>query len=870
MTINNPTEGTKHDLFALGRKAAPIILTLALFAFGIYALYHLLKPVKAADVIAQVHATPWGTLLAALAATAASYAALIGYDWAALKSLDKKVPLRSIAVGGFLGYSFGNTIGISVLSGGAVRYRVYSAFGLSLFEIASVSTFAALAFGFGITVIGLASLAIHPHALANVLPLAPGSLRLWAGIAAVAVTAFLVMLSLSGKSLRLGRFELSAPTPGILFSQLAFTLIDTSMAALTLYVLLPGLRPDFLTFLPIFAAASMTGVLSHVPGGVGVFETVIIAALPKGVPLDQVAAALLLYRLIYYLIPFGLALIFVAVNEARLAGGFITRLFGDVPDPLRPVLKAASGAAPTLIGLTAFGIGAYLVLIALMPSVRPEDIDPDDLLAAILLEGGVLLSAVLGVLLLILSQGLVRRISGAFWLTLVTLAVASGVSLLNKFDLESVALLLGTAAVLWPFRGSFHRSAKLTRSVLSPGWFALAGAIAVSAAAVFFFMHETTPYSTSLWIEFSEGANTSRALRAGLAGSTFLLFATVWLAIQPAVSHTKMPDRASLMKAEAIIARQNDPKSCLALTGDKELFFNDTEDAFLMYAVQGNTWVAYSDPIGPQEAIEPLVWSFWEEAYDNAAHPVMFEVSEAYLPLWIEMGYSLHKIGEEAVIRLQDFSLAGGHFKSMRAAHNRALKDGVELVINQPPHSAAFIETLRSISDAWLEDKVGGEKGFSLGRFSEAYLQHFAIATVRRDGQILAFANILRPGDGSHVSIDMMRYPPEVASGLMEFLFIELIEQSRAAGAEEFSLSLAPLSGIEARKGSRLWNRFGAIMYRHGRSFYNFEGLRAFKQKFHPEWQPRYVAVPPGVSPISALKDVTFLISGGAGKLLWK
>ena len=291
-----------------------------LFVLGVYALYHLLKPVKAADVIAQVRMTPWWTLLSALLATAAGYVALIGYDWSALRSLGKKVPANAIAVGGFLGYSFGNTIGVSVISGGAVRYRVYSAFGLSLFEIASVSTFAALAFGFGITVIGLAALAIHPYALVNILPIAPDSLRVWAGVAAVAVVLFLLLMSLNGKSLRLGKFELSAPTPGVLFSQLAFTLIDTSMAALTLYVLLPGARPDFLTFLPVFAAASMAGVLSHVPGGVGVFETIIIAALPKGVPLDQIAAALLLYRLIYYLIPFALALAFVAINEARFAG----------------------------------------------------------------------------------------------------------------------------------------------------------------------------------------------------------------------------------------------------------------------------------------------------------------------------------------------------------------------------------------------------------------------------------------------------------------------------------------------------------------------------------------------------------------------
>lgn len=852
------------------RHVLPLLLGLGLFALGVYALYHLLKPVRAADVIAQVRATPWTTLLAAFAATAAGYAALIGYDWSALRYLGKKVPLRIVAVGGFLGYSFGNTIGISIISGGAVRYRIYSAFGLNAFEVASVSTFVALAFGFGVTVIGLGALALHPHALDGVLPFAPGTIRLWAGIATIALVGLLTWLSVTGATLRIRKTEISAPSPGILFGQLAFTLIDTAMAALTLHVLLPAGAPDFLTFLAIFAAAAMAGVLSHVPGGVGVFESVVIAAMPAGVPLDQVAAALLLYRIIYYLVPFALALGLVAVGEARLAGGLAARLLGEVSEPLKPIMRSAIAAAPALVGITAFGLGAYLLLIALVPSVQPDEIDPNDLLAAILLEGGALLSAILGVLLLILSQGLARRISGAFWLTEAALLAGAAASLLNGLDLESAALLFGAACVLWPFRGEFYRSAKLTHGVLTPGWFVLVAGIAFSAAALFFFMHEATPWSNSLWTEFAGDANTPRALRAGLAASAVLLIATVWLAIQPARVHTRLPDASALDKARRIVFAQNDPGACLALSGDKALFFNDAGTAFIMYGVRGKSWVAYADPVGPADAIEDLAWAFWDEAYENAARPILYEVSERHLPLWIEMGFSLHKIGEEAVVNLPGWSLSGGRFKKMRAAHNKALKQGLEFAILSPPHDDALIAELKAISDAWLGDKVGREKGFSVGRFDPAYLQNFPIAVVRRAGRMLAFANLLAPGDGSCVSVDLMRYLPDEASGMMEFLFIELMDHYRDAGAREFSLGMAPLAGIEARRGARLWNRFGAILFRHGGAFYNFEGLRAFKDKFGPEWRPRFVAVPPGMTPLAALRDAALLIAGGARGIIGK
>ncbi|MEC3863388.1 lysylphosphatidylglycerol synthase domain-containing protein, partial [Mesobacterium sp. TK19101] len=501
------------------KHVLPIAIGLGLFALGVYALYHLLKPVNPADVMAQVRATPWSTLAIAFGATTAGYVALIGYDWSALRYLGKRVPPRVIAMGGFLGYSFGNTIGISVISGGAVRYRIYSAFGLNAFEVASVSAFVSLAFGLGITAIGLLALAIHPYALDGVVPVSTSVVRLWAGAGAIGMIGVLTWLSVSGKTLRIRNTELSAPSPGILYGQLGFTFVDTAMAALTLYILLPAGAPDFITFFAVFAAASMAGVASHVPGGVGVFESVIIAAIPAGAPLDQVAAALLLYRIIYYLVPFALALAFVALNEARLAGGLVTRLLGEVPEPMRPVLSSAVTAAPALSGVVAFAVGTYLTLMALVPSVRPEDTDPHDLLAAILLEGGAVLSAVLGVLLLILSQGLARRISGAFWLTQAALLLGSLASLLNGVDFEGALLLGGASVVLWPFRKAFYRSAKVTRGVLSPGWLVLVAALAISAAAVFFFMHESTPYSNALWTQFSAADNTARALRAGLIAS---------------------------------------------------------------------------------------------------------------------------------------------------------------------------------------------------------------------------------------------------------------------------------------------------------------------------------------------------------------
>jgi len=356
------------------RALLPLVFGLGLFALGIYALVHVLRSANPRDIAGQMRAMPWTTLASAFGATCLGYLALIGYDWSAMRYLGKKIPARIIAIGGFLGYSFGNTIGLSVLSGGAVRYRIYSAFGLTVFEVAAVSTFVSLAFGVGVTIIGLGALALHPDALSGLLPWPTVTTRVIAGAVCLGTLSTLAWLSVSGKVLKIRSLVVAAPSPGIVFGQLAFTLADTVCAALTLYVLLPAGAPDFVTFLAVFAAAVMAGVASHVPGGVGVFESVIIASMPAAVPLDQLVAAVLLYRIIYYLVPFALALAFVALNEARLAGGVVARLMGDVSDDMQPVLRTVLPMSSPPAGPLARG--TYLPLMAFVPAVRPEDADP--------------------------------------------------------------------------------------------------------------------------------------------------------------------------------------------------------------------------------------------------------------------------------------------------------------------------------------------------------------------------------------------------------------------------------------------------------------------------------------------------------------
>jgi phosphatidylglycerol lysyltransferase len=844
---------------------------LVLFGLGIYALSRLMQSVDPAAVMAQIRATSPMALMLAAGATAVGYAALIGYDALALHFIGKPLPARIVALGGFLGYAFGNTIGVSVISGGAVRYRIYSAFGLSAFEVAAVSGYIAAALGTGLTLIGLASLAVHPGVVSQLVNLSPPTVRAGALIILLVSVALIVFLSAGDRRLTLWRFDLRLPPLRSLAAQLAITMLDVVAASFTLWILMPAGSPDFASFIAIYAVATMVGVLAHVPGGIGVFETVVIGTLPAGVSVSEAAAALVLFRVIYYLVPFAAGFAIVSINEARLAGRISNRMGGRIPAVSRPAIEALHGLAPSLAAFVTFAFGVYLLLISLVPSVRNDALEDGDMFATLLIEGGTLLSAMIGVVLLILSHGLARRIRAAFVLTLVALALGALAALLNEVDIETAALLLAGALLLSPFAGGFPRQAKLTEGVFSISWFAVIFALVIAALAFFFFLHRATPYSNDLWTEIAHGANTPRALRAGLFASALLLVFAVFTALRPVRRKPVAANEpGALERVGAILRTAGAPHGCLAFSGDKQFLFSENGDAFLMYAVQRSRWIAYGDPLGAPAAFSELCWDFVDLARRANGQPVFYEVGPDNLPVFVELGFGLHKIGEEAVVRLADFSLAGADFKSLRAAHHKRKREGLTLTLAQPPHSPALLEQLGTVSESWLDGKAGREKGFSVGRFDPAYLNNFAIALVLREGRIIAFANILTPGDGQHVAIDLMRYLPEEASGMMEFLFLSLIEHFRDAGAKEFSLGVAPLSGLSSRSVERMWNRFGRFIFRHGGAFYNFEGLRAFKQKFHPDWRPRYIAVPPGLSPTRAMADIALLIAGGPRGLIGK
>ncbi|MFT4012209.1 MAG: bifunctional lysylphosphatidylglycerol flippase/synthetase MprF [Paracoccus sp. (in: a-proteobacteria)] len=861
-----PRQTEPEPRTALWRQFLPYVAAFVLFGAGLYALNRLLAPVNVHEVALHIRATPWHVTALALATTVLGYLFLAAYDWSALRHIGKPLPLPVAMTGGLMAYAFGNTIGLSAISGAAVRWRVYSGLGLDGYDIAAISTFTAASFGIAASLIGFTALAIHPSALGPILPLPDGTVRLLAILAVLAVMLPLLWAAITRRELRIGRFRLHAPTLGVLGTQLVICLGDIVFSAATLYILLPSPEIGFPTFLAVFAAALMAGVLSHVPGGVGVFESVIIAAMPQGTPIDKVAAGLLLYRLIYYLVPFALALVLLAAYEGwRILGRGRATVIGRTLGTLEPALRAITPIAPLLLAVMVFGSGLWMSVSAVLPPMTETSELAESFFPLAFVEGSVMLSSALGAGLIVLSLGVVRRSLGAFWLTVAAMLTGAAFALLEGVDIEQAGALILGVLILLPFRGAFHRRSMLTHSALTPGWVALMVAALAGFGFVLFFAHKDTTYSNELWWQFATDERAPRALRAGLLACLLVGVSALFMLLRIPRFRPQPPDPRTLEIAGQIAMQGENPDAGFVLTGDKAIMLSDSRQAFLMFGVAGSSWIAYGPPVGEEEAAEEVAYSFVDAARRTGARPIFYEVGPDAVPLMLDLGMTLHKMGEEALVDLRGFSLEGPHRKRLRTTFARAGRDGLSLEITAPPHGAALMGELKIISDEWLLSKKSKEKGFSVGRFDADWLNLWDLALVRLNGRIVAFGNVMTTDQRRIASIDLMRHRADAPSGTMEYMFTALMLALKERGYPFFSLGMAPLAGLDPQRSRRTWDRFGALIFRHGGSFYKFEGLRAFKDKFGPEWTPHYLATPTSMPPLLPLADAARLIARPPG-----
>jgi len=844
------------------RAAMPALIGLLLFVAALEVLRTELRTISWHGLIANVSSIPAQRIVLALLLTAANYAVLTGYDFLAFMYIGRRPQWRRVVMTSFLAYAISNNVGFAMLSGAAVRYRLYTRWGITAEELSRVVFSYVVTFWLGLLLIGGLSLAIGPltrgFGVSAPAILAPvGWLLMFASVGYVAAAGLRL------GPIRFRRMELPLPSPRIAIAQLGISILEWTIAGAVLYVLIPAGSVPFLAFLGAFVACQLLGLVSHVPGGVGVFEGLMVLLLKPYIPSTALLPVLIAYRAVYYLLPLSVAALALVADELRQRRSQAARLtatLGWLTEQLTPRVLAIftflSGVVMLASGATPAAAGRLGVLNRVLPLG--------------LIELSHFAGSIVGAALLLLSQGLARRLDAAYVLTVVAMAIGIMASLMKGADYEEAIILGVILLVLWRARPAFDRRAALFDTRLSPGWIAALLAALAASTWLGFFAFKHIEYSNELWWQFELHAEASRMLRATVgAGVTVLLFALARL-IGYAPHEAPKPSDADMDAAAAIIATQTVTFPSLVFLRDKAVLFNEDKSGFVMYGVQGRTWAALGDPVGPPQQMGALIRLFLEKCDDFGGVPVFYEISREHLDRYADVGLTFVKLGEEARVDLNAFTLEGSRGKKYRSAIHRLEREQATFRIVPIGQAAGVMDQLRAVSDDWLARRAGGEKGFSLGFFDPEYIARFPIAVVEQGGRIVAFANLWTGAQRFELSTDLMRYDDRAPKDVMDALFAHVMLWGKEMGYRWFAMGMAPLSGFETSPVAPLWNRLASFLYEYGENVYNFQGLRAFKEKFDPVWQPHYLAYPGGLRLARVLADIAALIAGGYRKIFLK
>ncbi|MBO9543020.1 bifunctional lysylphosphatidylglycerol flippase/synthetase MprF [Caulobacter sp.] len=533
---------------------------------------------------------------------------------------------------------------------------------------------------------------------------------------------------------------------------------------------------------------------------------------------------------------------------------------------------AALAIAPMLAAILAASAGVMLLASGATPSEPTRFLLLLAFAPDLLIEISHFFSSILGLVLLLLAFGLRARLGAAWWAALIVLAASAVLAIFKGLNWEETAMLAVCFLAILPFHDAFPRKAALARMEITPGWLLSAGAAIVGASLLGWWSFNHTEFADKSWIRvLQDHDEAARAIRSSVAAAIVLLAVGIWRLIATAATPGVVDDTdPEFDRVRAILAKAQDaePSANLALLGDKRFLFSASGESFLMFGVRGRSWVALGPPIGKDEERMELFWRFRELADAHAARAGFYNLGPEDLPDTVDLGLAIQKTGESAAVPLEAFSLVGRRREVLRRNWRKAGEGGAAFEVLPVGAATAIMDELKAISDVWLSHHAGGEKSFSMGGFDPRYVAEFPVAVVRgEEGKIVAFATLWLTACKTAFSMDLMRYSDEAPKNVMDYLFVELLQWGKDEGYQAFEFGVAPLAGLEDRPLAPIMSRVGRLLYERGEEIYNFQGVRRYKDKYDPVWQPRYIAAPHKWAIPFLLADIGLLSSGGMSGL---
>ena len=816
---------------------APRVWPFVVFAIVLALSWNALRQIHPGAFSAALRSLDLSWLVAAAAATAANIAVMGLYDVIAFHHTRSRWSERWRY--GAVAFAWSNFLTLGPLAGPAIRFWLYRPAVDRVSDLHAGVVSIAVAFMSGL--IG--------WTLASVL-----AVRIEPGLIALSVVAFVFVLAAASIAMAIVRRSerLGGPVAGRTgaLELAAVGWLDWLLAAavFTACVRATGANGALIDLYRWFFLGQAIGLASLVPGGFGSSDAFWIARLPLA--RSSAAAALMAYRLIYYVVPWAVASLLLLAWVTRRA-------------PRR--LEVARRTVAGLVG----GGGVLIMLSSASPALLARLELLERLIPLPLVEAGQVTAALAGLLLLVLARGLAQGYRAAFRATLMLLTLAGCAAILKGFDWEEAVVLGGLAVAAWSQSALFDRPSR-------GDWLQGSDLVLAFAALALFltfgtFSHRLGAETLGRWTEVGYRLQRARFVRTAASMALAVAAGMAYVLMRTPVRFKRLSD-PEIARTLELHARIGDGTNALMVaSGDKAVFF-DGERGFCLYRTIGPYLVVFSDPAvrAPSERTAFLD-ALFNVAGELDRRPVFYQISLEWIPFLHDRGYDFFKLGEEAHVTLDRVTLEGHAGKLYRQILRRAERDGMRFRILGQEEIAERLPALAEISDDWLRSKGIVERHFSIGFFDPDYLRRFRCAIVeeaRPAGRTLAFANLLEGPNRQELSIDLMRYRSD-SPHVMYFLFASLLLEGKTAGYARFNLGMAPLASVGEQRSAHAHERLARLLFQRGEHWYNFQGLRQYKEKFDPEWVPRYMAYQNAWEWPVAIAHVSALIAGNwAGILL--
>ncbi|MDU6597891.1 phosphatidylglycerol lysyltransferase domain-containing protein [Finegoldia magna] len=578
---------------------------------------------------------------------------------------------------------------------------------------------------------------------------------------------------------------------------------------------------NFSNLVLIYCVSNVFGQISLMQDGLVVSDLLQIHLLSKLIEPRAAIIAILMYRMVSSVIPWIISLIMI-----------LRRIYDNYNTD-----QHKKQFAFNILSIFTLIVGIILCLSVATPSILlrikflRRFVKKDVLVLArfiTLTSGG---------LLILLSQGIKKSVKKSFYIAETVLLISVFSTLLKGLDIEESIITLILGIVMYIMKDGFTEKA----IKFSTKYFANT-IIKLSSVTVFFIFISNSVRKVNFF-----SSHRKYSLQYLIENKKFILLYVLFVLIlsylaqytrTKKITFSKLTDEDFSKIGKFLDEYGGNEFSHLVYLNDKNVYFDKTNTVMIMYRPVQNSVIVLGDPIGKKDNFVEAINDFIIYCNEYHMNVCFYEINGENLELYCDQGFRFVKVGQDATLNLNEFSLVGKKNRTWRHVINNFDKGNYEFKVEEATDN--LLSQMKVVSDKWLGNK--NEMGFSLGFFDEDYLKRTKIACIYKDNELLAFANLQPFYDNKTLSIDLMRYNRSNEDGLMDFIFIKLILWGQDNNFEKFYLGMAPLSKVGDKIYSKKKEKILNIIYNTQNKIYNFKGLRNYKDKFKPDWSNKYIA----------------------------